>query len=132
MFEKVNPSHPDKIADRIAGALVDLAYAKENEPRIAVEVLIGHGKCHIIAETSVKLNMADVKNAVQYYKYKFKDTPVLVGGIYASLMPDHCKKYTGCDEVILGTIAEAEKLIPAYDLVDVDYQILHTYHWLIH
>lgn len=26
MFEKVNPAHPDKIADRIAGALVDLAY----------------------------------------------------------------------------------------------------------
>ena len=26
-------------------------------------------------------------------------------------MPDHCKEYTGCDEVILGTIAEAEKLI---------------------
>ena len=29
MFEKVNPSHPDKIADRIAGAIVDLSY-KEN------------------------------------------------------------------------------------------------------
>ena len=28
MFEKVNPSHPDKIADRIAGAIVDLAYNK--------------------------------------------------------------------------------------------------------
>ncbi|MCT7893638.1 S-adenosylmethionine synthetase, partial [Bifidobacteriaceae bacterium WP021] len=26
MIEKVNPSHPDKIADRIAGAIVDLAY----------------------------------------------------------------------------------------------------------
>ena len=26
MFEKVNPSHPDKIADRIAGAIIDLAY----------------------------------------------------------------------------------------------------------
>ena len=25
MIEKVNPAHPDKIADRIAGALVDLA-----------------------------------------------------------------------------------------------------------
>lgn len=24
MFEKVNPSHPDKMADRIAGAIVDL------------------------------------------------------------------------------------------------------------
>lgn len=26
MFEKVNPSHPDKVADRIAGAIVDLTY----------------------------------------------------------------------------------------------------------
>ena len=50
MFEKVNPAHPDKIADRIAGALVDLAYKSERNPRIAVEVLIGHGTCHIIAE----------------------------------------------------------------------------------
>ena len=55
MFEKVNPSHPDKVADRIAGALVDLAYKKTANPRIAVEVLIGHGKCHIIAESSVKI-----------------------------------------------------------------------------
>ena len=55
MFEKVNPSHPDKVADRIAGALVDLAYAKETDPKIAVEVLIGHGVCHIIAETSVHI-----------------------------------------------------------------------------
>ena len=31
MYEKVNPAHPDKIADRIAGALVDLAYAQEPE-----------------------------------------------------------------------------------------------------
>ena len=64
MFEKVNPCHPDKVADRIAGALVDLAYRKENDPRIAVEVLIGHGVCHIIAETSVMLDKADVIAAV--------------------------------------------------------------------
>ena len=55
MFEKVNPAHPDKIADRIAGAIVDLAYKKAKDPRIAVEVLVGHGECHIIAETSVPL-----------------------------------------------------------------------------
>ena len=36
MYEKVNPAHPDKIADRIAGALVDLAYAKADNPKIAV------------------------------------------------------------------------------------------------
>ncbi len=65
MFEKVNPAHPDKVADRIAGALVDLAYQKESNPRIAVEVLIGHGTCHIIAETSVPLEPADVVAAVQ-------------------------------------------------------------------
>lgn len=60
MIEKVNPSHPDKVADRIAGAIVDLAYKKIENPRIAVEVLIGHGNCHIIAETSVLLNTDDV------------------------------------------------------------------------
>ena len=51
MFEKVNPSHPDKLADRIAGALVDMAYSRSTHPRIAVEVLIGHGICNIICET---------------------------------------------------------------------------------
>lgn len=64
MFEKVNPKHPDKLADRIAGALVDLAYKEADNPRIAVEVLIGHGKCHIIAETSIHLNPNDVGASV--------------------------------------------------------------------
>lgn len=64
MIEKVNPDHPDKVADRIAGALVDMAYAKQDNPRIAVEVLLGHGECYIIAETSVKLSVRDVCNAV--------------------------------------------------------------------
>lgn len=65
MFEKVNPSHPDKVADRIAGALVDLAYEKEENPKIAVEVLLGHGQCQIIAETSVRLDLSDVEDAVR-------------------------------------------------------------------
>ena len=64
MFEKVNPTHPDKVADRIAGAIVDLAYKQADNPRIAVEVLIGHGNCHIIAETSVFIDISDVLNAV--------------------------------------------------------------------
>ena len=65
MIEKVNSRHPDKVADRIAGALVDLAYKQETSPKIAVEVLVGHGVCHIIAETSVKLKKTDVKKAVK-------------------------------------------------------------------
>lgn len=66
MFEKVNPSHPDKIADRIAGAIVDLAYRKETDPKIAVEVLIGHGVCHIIAETTVfGIETSEVEDIVE-------------------------------------------------------------------
>lgn len=57
MFEKVNPSHPDKLADRIAGAIVDYAYTQQGNPRIAVEVLLGHGYCQIIAESSVHLSV---------------------------------------------------------------------------
>ena len=64
MFEKVNPCHPDKVADRIAGAVVDIAYKVENDPRIAVEVLIGHGVCHIIAESSVDIDAIEVCQAV--------------------------------------------------------------------
>lgn len=64
MIEKVNPMHPDKIADRIAGAMVDLAYKKEYNPKIAVEVLIGHNRCFIIAETNVYINYNEVKAIV--------------------------------------------------------------------
>lgn len=64
MFEKVNPAHPDKLADRIAGALVDYAYTKEENPRIAVEVLLGHGYCHVISETSVHIPEEAVDAAV--------------------------------------------------------------------
>lgn len=64
MFEKVNPSHPDKLADRIAGAIVDLAYTKNNTPKVAVEVLIGHNNCHIIAETSEHFTNDEIKSIV--------------------------------------------------------------------
>ena len=65
MFEKVNPAHPDKIADRIAGAIVDLAYAEDSNPKVAVEVLIGHGICNIVVESSVHIPAMDVLAAVK-------------------------------------------------------------------
>ncbi len=64
MFEKVNPSHPDKMADRIAGAIVDLAYGKEPNPKIAVEILIGHGICHAVIETSADVRENEVQNVI--------------------------------------------------------------------
>lgn len=89
MFEKVNPSHPDKVADRIAGAIVDLCYTKSrnrwsNEssakldlstaegrqrwaqanPKVACEVLIGHGECNIQVETSEQIGAEDIEAIV--------------------------------------------------------------------
>ena len=72
MIEKVNPSHPDKVADRIAGAIVDLAYTKNDAPKVAVEVLIGHGVCHIIVETSVRFRKSEIKRIVHRIAGKLK------------------------------------------------------------
>lgn len=65
MIEKVNPGHPDKLADRIAGAIVDLAYKKNDNPKIAVEVLLGHGHCHIIIETSETFKKKEIEGIVE-------------------------------------------------------------------
>lgn len=64
MYEKVNPFHPDKVADRIAGAVVDVCYTLEKDPKVAVEVLIGHGHCTVIVETSAPIETEDVWEAI--------------------------------------------------------------------
>ena len=66
-----------------------------------------------------------VWDAVAFYKSAYPKAKITVGGIYASLMPDHCKE-SGCDEVFVGLHPEAELCPPAYDLVDEGYQIVHT------
>ena len=65
MFEKVSKAHPDKIADRIAGAVVDLCYTKSKNPKVACEVLIGHGECHIQVETSEQISAEDIESIVR-------------------------------------------------------------------
>lgn len=72
--EKVSPMHPDKIADRIAGALVDYCYTKEENPKCAFEVLIGHSCCYITGETSVSIPTDFVKQtAERICKEELKD-----------------------------------------------------------
>lgn len=63
--EKVSPMHPDKVADRIAGALVDYCYSVTETPKCAFEVLIGHGHCTITGETSVHVPTWFVKETVR-------------------------------------------------------------------
>ena len=68
---------------------------------------------------------AHVKDSVEFYKMLYPEAKIIVGGIYATLMPDHCKQFTGCDRVFIGQHQAADKCKPAYDLVDIDYQIIH-------
>jgi len=72
MIEKVNPKHPDKLADRIAGAIVDLAYKKQDNPKVAVEVLIGHGLCTVIIESSVHFKKRKIQKIVNRIAGKIK------------------------------------------------------------
>ncbi len=56
-----------------------------------------------------------VWDSVRTYKTLYSDAKVVVGGVYASIMLEHCKM-SGCDEVHVGLMEEAEVLIPAHDL----------------
>jgi hypothetical protein len=57
-----------------------------------------------------------VWEAVKFYKGAFPNTPIELGGIYASLMPEHARK-SGVDKVFSGLWDEVDNLVPAYDLV---------------
>ena len=78
MIEKVNPSHPDKLADRIAGATVDLAYSNNTDPKIATEVLLGHGICHVIIETTAKISNAEIDEIIHRIAGKIKTDIAIV------------------------------------------------------
>lgn len=78
MIEKVNPSHPDKVADIIAGAIVDKAYLKKEYPKVAAEVLIGHNNCHIIIETDIEFKKNEIEKIVDRILGKKIKTDVLI------------------------------------------------------
>lgn len=66
MFRKVNASHPNKVADRIAGAIVDLAYSKKKNPRIIVDVELTKDLCKVNVSTDVDLDGDfDIKTIVE-------------------------------------------------------------------
>ncbi|RLI52498.1 MAG: Fe-S oxidoreductase [Candidatus Thorarchaeota archaeon] len=65
----------------------------------------------------------------------FRGRPrLVVGGIYASLMPEHCREETGCDVVFKGVHPLAEEYYPDYALLDngLDIQIVHASRGCIH
>ena len=88
MIEKVNPSHPDKIADRIAGAIIDLAYTKNEKTKTAVEVLIGHGECNVIIESCCEFTLEEVDKIVK----RITESDTIVTRLKAVKQDEHLNK----------------------------------------
>jgi len=57
-----------------------------------------------------------VHEAVRYYKQRYPEARVTLGGIYASLLPEHARE-SGADDIHVGLFPEAEDLMPAWDLI---------------
>lgn len=57
-----------------------------------------------------------VWKAIKYYKSRFPNVDVHLGGLYASIMKEHAE-LSGADHVHAGVLREVEDLFPAYDLV---------------
>ncbi|MDH7511240.1 MAG: hypothetical protein QHH04_09410 [Methanolinea sp.] len=57
-----------------------------------------------------------VWESVHYYKRLFPETPIHLGGIYASLLPEHAI-LSGADKVHLSICKKAENYMPDYTLV---------------
>jgi hypothetical protein len=57
-----------------------------------------------------------VWDAVAFYKNEFPEAEVWLGGIYASLLPEHAK-LSGADRIYRGLFSDAENVMPDYDLV---------------
>ena len=58
---------------------------------------------------------APVHKAVEYYRGLYPRANIAVGGIYASLMPEHAS-LSGADEVHEGLVPEADGFLPDYEL----------------
>lgn len=72
-----------------------------------------------------------VVKSSKHYKSFPNEPRIVVGGIYASLMPDHCADETECHVVFTGIHKEAERYHPAYHKLTVnphpiDYQVIHA------
>jgi hypothetical protein len=71
-----------------------------------------------------------VHEAAQFYHKAYPTAQIEIGGIYASLMPKHCKRQSPFGRVYRGLYRRgaAEKVPVDYSLLpeDLDYQIVHT------
>ena len=59
-----------------------------------------------------------VHEAIDYYHHRFSQAEIKVGGIYATLMPNHIRHYFPFIKIHQGLFPKAENLLPAYDILN--------------
>ncbi len=71
-----------------------------------------------------------VHDAARFYHDAYPHAQIEIGGIYASLMPEDCKRRSPFARICRGLYRRgvAEKVLPDYSLLpeELDYQIVHT------
>lgn len=101
------------------------------EPEWFLEELADIDQPDLILVTSVMTYWASgVAETISLIRQRFEMTPVVLGGIYATLFPEHANRHSGADTIITG---EAETdileivnrftgshLVPKYDLTDIN------------
>lgn len=58
-----------------------------------------------------------VHDAIDFYHNKFPNAEIVVGGIYATLMPENIREYFPYIRIHSGLVEEAEGILPAYHLL---------------
>jgi len=73
--EAVSKGHPDKICDQVSDAILDECLRQDEDSRVAVETMGGHGEVFVLGEvtTKAKLNIEKiVENIYESIGYKDK------------------------------------------------------------
>ena len=59
-----------------------------------------------------------VQFTIEFLRKRFKNVPIILGGIYATLMPEHARNYSGADIIVEG-LAENKILSIIEDIIEV-------------
>lgn len=126
MFEKVNPEHPDKVADRIAGAFVDIITRHKPDAKVAVEVLIGHARCFAMIETDAHPRRETLEEAVFRIAPAVKDCYITIS-CQDELLAENQKDKIRCgDNGIFKGVPVTDEQKELTDLVKKIYGLNHS------
>lgn len=75
-----------------------------------------HAPKVILVTSLFTYSWSPVHQAVEYYRSLYPHAEIRLGGIYASLMPEHAL-LSGTDQLQIGLVLESERLLPDYSLV---------------